>query len=96
VGWKATGAWQGHYWFDPLHAFEGRPARVGFGMRLKQSWLLWTLSGEVWDDPPHGMPGRGTVEGRLISGGRFRRPAPTSTGSGSGREPRRSCVEWIN
>jgi hypothetical protein len=37
-------------------------------MRLQQSWLFGSLTGEVWDEPP-GPPDCGRIEGRVSSGG---------------------------
>lgn len=71
MGWKATGTWHGHYVNASVPECPDLPARIGFGMRLEQSWLLGSLRGEVWDEPPDGMPGRGVVEGRVSGGGVF-------------------------
>jgi hypothetical protein len=43
--------------------------RTAFGMTLKQSWVFGKLSGDVWEDPPHGMPGRGVIAGHLTRTG---------------------------
>ena len=71
MGWNATGTWHGYYSFDSVVVVPDLPVRVGFGMRLEQSWPLGSLKGEVWDDPPDGMPGKGVVEGRVSGGGVF-------------------------
>jgi hypothetical protein len=70
MGWKATGTWHGHYEYDSVPDCPDLPARVGFGMRLRQSWPFGSLAGEVWDEPP-GPPDRGVVEGRVSGGGVF-------------------------
>jgi hypothetical protein len=49
MGWKATCTWHGHYTIDPDPECPDLPVRVGFGMRLEQSWLFGSLLGEVWD-----------------------------------------------
>lgn len=69
MSWKATGIWAGHYSYEPAPGWSDLPPRVGFGMRLKQSWLFRSLTGDVWDDSPDGMPGRGVVDGRASGGG---------------------------
>jgi hypothetical protein len=65
MGWRATGVWHGHYTFDPQPECPDLPEQVGFEMRLQQSWLFGSLTGEVRDEPPHGVPGCGTIEGRV-------------------------------
>src|SRR4051794_15650122 len=65
MGWKATGIWHGLYELALMPDRPDLPARVKFGMRLEQSWLFGSVRGEVWDEPPHGMPGRGVIEGRV-------------------------------
>jgi hypothetical protein len=65
MGWNATGTWRGHYSYDPNPDLPDVPERTGFVLRLKQSWWFGWLTGEVSDDPPHGMPGLGSVEGRV-------------------------------
>lgn len=70
MGWKATGSWHGYYSYDPVPDCPELPTRVGFGMQLQQSWLLGSLKGEVWDEPPS-PPDRGVIEGRVSSEGLF-------------------------
>lgn len=65
MGWKATGTWRGHYSFDPNPDCPDLPDQTGFVLRLRQSWLFGSLTGDVSDEPPHGVPGLGTIEGRV-------------------------------
>jgi hypothetical protein len=68
---KATGSWAGHYTYDPVPDCPDLPTRTGFGMRLTESWLLGTLRGDVWDEPPGDVSVRGAVGGRATPGGVF-------------------------
>src|SRR5688572_3202540 len=65
---KLTGIWQGRYAYDPSESYPQPGPEVSFGMSLKQSWLFRDFIGEIWEDPPNGMPGRGRIEGRLSRG----------------------------
>lgn len=67
--WKAEGLWHGHYAFDSMPDCPVLPPSVEFGMRLTQSRFFGLLRGEVWEEPPDGMPGRGVIKGRVTRTG---------------------------
>ncbi len=65
MGWKATGTWRGHYSYDPAPQFQGVPDKIGFVLRLRQSWFFGSVTGDLSDELLHGMPDLSTIEGQV-------------------------------
>jgi hypothetical protein len=62
---KVTGVWRGVYGYgEPEKRLGLMP--VAFTLKLKQGWLDH-FSGSVTEDPPHGMPGTGEIDGYFSS-----------------------------
>ena len=68
---KVTGVWHGRYWYDPREDGGDALPNTAFRMRLKQSWLLGSFQGEVWEEPPYGATEKGYIEGRITEDGVF-------------------------